>query len=132
MPSPKHLLIIDDSPTIIQLLRFGLARIPGVVCEEAGNGQQALQLLSQQPFDLILCDINMPVMDGFTFLEQFRRLPGCDRIPVVMITTEGSVEDQERAMKCGATAYLTKPVQIPKLLETVKRFLAPTDGAKQP
>jgi two-component system chemotaxis response regulator CheY len=124
MEKHRRILLVDDSATIRQLLKFGLSRIGNaVVCDEAADGQQALKMIDKQHYDLILADINMPVMDGLKMLEQLRLKPEHKAIPVVMITTEGAASDQQKAMEQGASAYLTKPVQIPKFLEVVQGFL---------
>jgi two-component system chemotaxis response regulator CheY len=123
MEKQRRILLVDDSATIRQLLKFGLSRLGNSICDEAADGQQALKMLDKQRYDLILADINMPVMDGLKMLEELRRKPEHQAIPVVMITTEGAAADQQKAMERGANAYLTKPVQIPKFLEVVQGFL---------
>ena len=123
MYKQHRILLVDDSATIRQLLKFGLSRIGNAICDEAADGQQALKMIDKQHYDLILADINMPVMDGLKMLELLRRKPEHQAIPVVMITTEGAAADQQKAMEKGASAYLTTPVQIPKFLEVVQGFL---------
>jgi two-component system, chemotaxis family, chemotaxis protein CheY len=123
MEKQRRILLVDDSATIRQLLKFGLSRIANATCDEAADGQQALKMIEKQHYDLILADINMPVMDGLKMLEELRRKPEHRAIPVVMITTEGADADQQKAIEKGASAYLTKPVQIPQFLEVVQGFL---------
>jgi two-component system, chemotaxis family, chemotaxis protein CheY len=123
MEKQRRILLVDDSATIRQLLKFGLSRIANATCDEAADGQQALKMVDKQHYDLILADINMPVMDGLKMLEELRRKPEHCAIPVVMITTEGADVDQQKAIEKGASAYLTKPVQIPQFLEVVEGFL---------
>ncbi len=121
-------LVVDDSTTVRQLLKLGLARIPGMVCEDAQDGSEALSKLAARKFDLVFCDINMPVLDGLAFLGELKKQP--DHPPVVMVTTEGAQDDQKRAMELGAAYYLTKPVQLPQVLEVARRFL-PQEPAPQ-
>ncbi len=123
MDKQRRILLVDDSATIRQLLKFGLSRIENATCDEAADGQQALKMIEKQRYDLILADINMPVMDGLKMLEELKRRPQHMAIPVVIITTEGAAADQKKAMERGANAYLTKPVQIPRFLEVVQGFL---------
>jgi two-component system, chemotaxis family, chemotaxis protein CheY len=119
----RRILLVDDSATIRQLLKFGLSRVSNATCDEAADGQQALKMVDKQRYDLILADINMPVMDGLKMLEELRSRPEHRGIPVVIITTEGAAADQQKAMEKGANAYLTKPVQIPMFLQVVEGFL---------
>ena len=76
---------------------------------EAGNGADALNLLKDQAVDLILSDINMPVMDGLEFVKQLQQQGLAANVPVVMITTEGSESNVVQALSCGARGYIRKP-----------------------
>lgn len=114
-------LVVEDSPTMRQLLTLALRRIPGLSFVEATNGAEALQLLGTRSFDLILLDLNMPVMGGFAFLEHLAQQP--TRPPVIVITTEGASVDRERAQSLGVVAYVTKPVRGPDLAATVLSVL---------
>lgn len=123
MPEPRRILLIDNSAAFRHLLRFGLARVARFSFEEAADGRQALALFDKQRFDLVLCDINMPVMGGFTFLEELRRRPQYKDTPVVIVTAVDDAADRRRAQECGAVAYLTKPLQMPAFLELVSSVL---------
>lgn len=116
-------LIIEDSPTMRQLIRFALNRIPGAEVIEACDGVDGLKKLSSNQVDLILSDINMPIMDGLKLVSLVRSNEAYKDVPIVMITTEGAKEDKERAMALGANAYITKPIQSTALLSTVKELL---------
>lgn len=116
-------LIIEDSPTMRQLIRFALNRIPGAEVIEASDGVDGLKKLSSGKVDLILTDINMPIMDGLKLVNLVRSNDSYKNIPIVIITTEGAQEDKERAMALGANAYITKPIQATSLLTTVKGLL---------
>ena len=114
-------LVVEDSPTMRQLLTLALRRIPGLAFVEATNGAEALQQLAQKKFDVILLDLNMPVMGGFAFLENIQQ--HADKPPVIVITTEGASVDRERAQQLGVVAYVTKPVRGPDLAATVLSVL---------
>ncbi len=116
-------LVVEDSPTMRQLIRFTLKRIPEIEVVEANDGVDGLKKLSSGPFDLILTDINMPIMDGLKLVSLVRSNPAYQEIPVVIITTEGAQEDRERALALGANAYITKPIQASSLLSTIKELL---------
>lgn len=116
-------LIIEDSPTMRQLIRFALNRLPKAEVIEASDGVDGLKKLSSNEVDLILTDINMPIMDGLKLVSLVRSNDSYRDIPIVIITTEGAQEDRERAMALGANAYITKPIQSASLLKTVKDLL---------
>jgi two-component system chemotaxis response regulator CheY len=106
-----------------QLIRFALNRIPQAEVIEASDGVDGLKKLSSNEVDLILTDINMPIMDGLKLVSLVRGNDSYKDIPIVIITTEGAKEDRERAMALGADAYITKPIQSTNLLSTVKELL---------
>jgi two-component system chemotaxis response regulator CheY len=106
-----------------QLIRFALNRIPGASVVEASDGVDGLKKLASNEVDLILTDINMPIMDGLKLVSLVRSNEAYSNVPIVIITTEGAKEDKERAMALGANAYITKPIQSTALLTTVKELL---------
>jgi two-component system chemotaxis response regulator CheY len=106
-----------------QLLVFALKRLPGIVIAEASNGVEGLKKLTNETFDLIFTDINMPIMDGLKLVSLVRNDPVQKNIPIVVITTEGAEEDRKRAFALGATDYITKPVQSPQVQEVARRLL---------
>ena len=116
-------LIVDDSPTMRQLIVFALKRVPELEIIEASDGVDALKKLPGQKFDLVLCDINMPIMDGLKLLSLMKNNPVYKDIPVVMITTEGAAEDRDKGLALGARAYLPKPIQTNNLLKVVREIL---------
>jgi len=120
--SERCALVIEDSTTMRQLLTLALRRIPGLSFVEATNGAEALQLLSEKTFDLILLDLNMPVMDGFGFLERLAEKGGT-RPPIIVVSTESGGADRDRAKGLGVVAYVTKPVRGHDLAATVQRVL---------
>ena len=106
-----------------QLIAFALKRIRGVRIVEANDGVDGLKKLSSERFDLILTDINMPIMDGLKLVSLVRNDANYRTIPIVVITTEGALEDRERALALGANDYITKPIQPTKILEVAKSLL---------
>ena len=116
-------LVVDDSQAMRRSIMYALQRLGGVVCVEATDGADALKKFTQGQFDLVLTDINMPLMDGLKLISHIRSAPAQNNVPIVVITTEGAVVDRERAMALGASAYLVKPVQAKVVLETVKGLL---------
>ncbi len=117
------LLIVEDSPTMRQLIAFSLKRIKNIKIVEASDGVDGLKKLSQDAFNLIITDINMPVMDGLKLVSLIRKDTVYKNVPIFIITTEGGQEDRERAMALGANAYITKPISGPQVLEMVKNYL---------
>jgi two-component system chemotaxis response regulator CheY len=117
-------LVVEDSPTMRQLIVFALKRIRGFQIVEANDGVDGLKKLSAEKFDLILTDINMPIMDGLKLVSMVRNDPNYKETPIIIITTEGAIEDRERALALGANEYITKPIQTMKILETVKKLMS--------
>ena len=121
-------LIIDDSSVMRKIVERSL-RQAGVDLSkvvEAGNGAEALAILRQEAVDLILCDINMPVMDGLEFVKQLPTVESAKGVPVVMITTEGSENHVVQALSAGARGYIRKPFTP----EQVKEHVLPVVGRK--
>ena len=118
-----NILVVEDSPAVRQLIVFALKRLPDAKTVEAVNGVDALNKLSFEAFDLILADINMPIMDGLKLIGLLRNEPKYKDIPIIVITTEGVEEDRQKAMALGANAYLSKPIHTYELLKAVEEFL---------
>ena len=116
-------LVVEDSPTMRQLIVYALGRIKGLSVVEADDGVDALKKLAGTHFDIILTDINMPVMDGLKLVKRVRGDEVLKSIPIVIITTEGAEEDRQRALALGANAYITKPIQAPQVISKVKALL---------
>ena len=121
--STYNVLVVEDSPTMRQLIVFALKRIRGLKIVEANDGVDGLKKISAEKFDLILTDINMPIMDGLKLVSLVRNDPNYQDVPIVIITTEGASEDKERAMAIGANDYITKPIQTTNIIEVAKRLL---------
>ena len=118
-----RILIVEDSPTMRQLLVFALRRLKEVEIVEAQDGMDGLRKVSSDHFDLALIDINMPVMDGLKLISLIRGEDSLKEIPIVVITTEGAKEDRDRALTLGANEYLTKPIQANRVLEVARGLL---------
>jgi two-component system chemotaxis response regulator CheY len=119
----RQILIVEDSPTMRQLLVFALRRLKDVEISEAQDGMDGLRKISSDHYDLALIDINMPVMDGLKLISLIRSDDNLKEIPICVITTEGAKEDRERAMSLGANEYLTKPIQANRVLSVAKSLL---------
>jgi len=118
-----RILIVEDSPTMRQLLVFALRRLKNVEISEAQDGMDGLRKISSDHYDLALIDINMPVMDGLKLISLIRSDENLKNIPICVITTEGAKEDRERAMVLGANEYLTKPIQANRVRAVAKGLL---------
>lgn len=120
-------LIVEDSPMMRQLLVFALSRVKNVKVTEADDGVDGLRKLASGRFDIILTDINMPIMDGLKLVKRVRSDPVHKDVPIIIITTEGAQEDKRRALELGANAYITKPIQAPQVITKVKELLKIVD-----
>lgn len=116
-------LVVEDSPMMRQLLVFALSRVKNLKVTEADDGVDGLRKLANGRFDIILTDINMPIMDGLKLVKRVRTDPIHKDVPIIIITTEGAVEDKRRALELGANAYITKPIQAPQVIAKVKELL---------
>ncbi len=118
-------LIVDDSSVMRKIVERSL-RQAGLELErvlEAANGAEGLAALGNGGVDLVLCDINMPVMDGLDLLRQMQTMPSVKAVPVVMITTEGSESHVVQALSIGARGYIRKPFTPEQVKEHVLPLL---------
>lgn len=118
-----RILIVEDSPTMRQLLVFALKRLKNADIVEAQDGMDGLRKVTSDHYDLALVDINMPVMDGLKLISLIRGEENLKDMRICVITTEGAQEDRERALALGADEYLTKPIQANKVLSIAKSLL---------
>jgi two-component system chemotaxis response regulator CheY len=116
-------MVVEDSPTMRQLIVFALKRIKGLEVVEADDGVDALRKMGTSKLDILITDINMPIMDGLKLVKRVRSDEQLKAIPIVIITTEGADEDRQRALALGANAYITKPIQAPQVIAKVKELL---------
>ncbi|HWI40893.1 MAG TPA: response regulator [Verrucomicrobiae bacterium] len=125
----KKVLVVDDSALIHQMYRLVLMRYKCDIID-AMNGQEGLDILAtDDDVQLILLDINMPIMNGVQFLEKALALGISKRIPVIIISTEGKEEDTIRGLKLGARGYLKKPFAPADLHELIDRVIPQTAAA---
>lgn len=123
MSENKKALVVEDSPTMRHLIVFALKKLKGLTVVEADDGVDALKKLSTDTYDLLITDINMPVMDGFKLVGMVRSDAKHKTMPIVVITTEGAESDRQRAIGLGANAYISKPVQAAHVTNTTKMLL---------
>jgi two-component system, chemotaxis family, chemotaxis protein CheY len=117
----KTILVVDDSGSFRTVVKLALQKA-GYTVVEAGDGQQALGKLDGSKVNLIVCDVNMPVMDGLTFLKTVKTLPAYKFTPVIMLTTESQESKKAEGRAAGAKAWITKPFQPSQLVEAVNKL----------
>ena len=120
------ILIVDDSAMMrkIVLRALTLAGLEFQTVHEAANGSDALQTLQETTVELIMCDINMPIMSGLEMLEKMRELKLASKVPVIMVTTESSVEQVRQAVALGASGYIRKPFTPDQVKQKVVPLLS--------
>jgi len=116
-------LLVEDSPMMRQLIVFALSRIRNLKVIEADDGVDGLKKLATGRFDIVITDINMPIMDGLKLVKRIRTDAVHKDVPIMIITTEGGQEDRQRALQLGANSYITKPIQAPQVISKVKELL---------
>jgi two-component system chemotaxis response regulator CheY len=123
MSAQYSCLVVEDSPMMRQLIVLALSRVKSLRVTEADDGVDGLRKLATGKFDIVLTDINMPIMDGLKLVKRIRTDATHKDVPIIVITTEGSKEDRQRALQLGANAYITKPIQAPQVIAKVKELL---------
>lgn len=125
-----NVLIVDDSATIRAIIARTLRIVPGIELGEvyqAENGQEALIKLDQNWIDIVFADINMPVMDGVKMVEEMSKIHDMKKIPVVIISTEGSETRMEELFRKGIRAYIRKPFAIEQVCKVLSDILGGED-----
>jgi two-component system chemotaxis response regulator CheY len=119
----QRVLVVDDSPTMVMSLKTALG-INGFLVDTAGNGQEALTKLKAgvKP-NLILTDINMPVMGGMELISKVRAMPEFRFVPILTLTTEGDSAKRDEGKRMGATGWLVKPVSGDDLVRVIRKVL---------
>ena len=120
----KTILIVDDSASVRQVVSIAL-KGAGYDVIAAGDGKEALSKLDGQRIHLIISDVNMPNMDGITFVGEAKKLPAYKFTPIIMLTTESQEEKKKQAQSAGAKAWVTKPFQPEQMLSAVSKLIAP-------
>ena len=120
----KHILIVDDSKTIRNLVAF-IMKKEGLTVTTAEDGLDGLEKLyaATGKIDLIISDINMPRMDGLTFIKTVREQPAYRDLPIVVLSTEGQERDIQQGLSLGANMYMVKPAQPDKMVKNVRMLL---------
>lgn len=118
----KTILIVDDSSSMRQVVSITLKQAGHDVIE-ACDGKDALTKLAGQKIHLVISDVNMPNMDGITFVREMKKNPAYRFVPVIMLTTEGSDEKKKAGQDAGAKAWVVKPFQPQQLLGAVTKLL---------
>jgi len=119
----KTALVVEDSAMMREFIISSLSTFSGIHSVEAANGFEALKLLPQNAFDIILTDINMPDINGLELLSYLKNHPSYRTIPVVIISTEKSEQDRRRGLALGAIDYVTKPFQPEDLQSVIRNVL---------
>ena len=125
------ILTVDDSRTMRELIRHCLTDA-GFEVITAEHGKDGLDKLEQTMPDAIITDINMPVMDGFEFIENVRSKDSRQRVPILVLSTESDTEKKMRARNAGATGWIVKPFDAAKLVGALKRVLPASAMAANP
>jgi len=116
------ILAVDDSASMRQMVNFTLTGA-GYQVKDAADGKQGLDLAKAEQFDVIVSDVNMPVMDGITMIAEIRKLPQYKRVPILMLTTESSSDKKMAGKQAGATGWIVKPFNPEQLLKTIARVV---------
>ena len=120
----KRILLVDDSASVRQVVGIALRR-EGYETLEAANGKEGVAMLDQGKLNLIISDVNMPVMNGIEFLKAVKAHPTSKFTPVVMLTTEGQDDMKAQGKAAGAKAWIVKPFNPPQLLDVVSKLILP-------
>ncbi len=118
----KTILSVDDSVSALQMIKLTLAGA-GYQVVQAANGADGLGKARASRVDMVLTDLNMPVMDGLTLIRELRKLPAFKGVPIVFLTTESDAAMKQQAKAAGATGWITKPFQQDQLLAVVRKVL---------
>lgn len=116
------ILAVDDSPSLRIAIRIALSGA-GYSVTEAGDGREGLQKAASARFDMIVTDLNMPVMDGLTMIRELRRSPQHSGTPIIFLTTESDSEVKQQAKAAGATGWLVKPFVPDQLVKVARKVL---------
>jgi len=119
-------MVVDDSKTV-RSYHGTMLKSMGIDVLEAENGMEALEKSLDNNIDLYLVDVNMPIMDGYSFIGELRKKPNFKTVPIIMITTQQKDEDKIEAYKVGANLFETKPIK-PDQLQFYIDLLAPKKG----
>jgi two-component system, chemotaxis family, chemotaxis protein CheY len=117
----KNVLIVDDSP-VARNFHINILKKAGFIAEGAGDGVEALEKSLKNKYDLIVCDINMPAMDGLTFIERYRTQTN-EPTPIIILTTQETEVNRSKGYESGASLFLVKPIKPQSLILHIKLLL---------
>jgi two-component system chemotaxis response regulator CheY len=117
-----RILAVDDSPVMRQMVKATLVEA-GHEVSQAANGEEALRVAATQVFDMVITDLNMPVMDGLALIRNLRQLPAYGSLPMIALTTEATTEIKRAGREAGATAWVVKPFNPKRLVDAVAELL---------
>lgn len=120
----KKILVIDDSASLRQVVSIAL-NTAGYDVIEAQDGQEAINKLDGTKFHLVICDVNMPVMDGITFVKKVKTMAGYRFLPIIMLTTESRESRKQEGQDAGAKAWIVKPFRPDQILNAVSKLVLP-------
>ena len=120
----RKILVIDDSASLREVVSIALQRA-GYEVLQAADGRQALAKLDGSRIHLAICDVNMPVMDGITFVKEARKRPDYRFMPIIMLTTESRESRKQEGQMAGAKAWVVKPFRPEQMLQAVAKLIAP-------
>lgn len=118
----KLILSVDDSPSMLQMIRLTLESA-GYRVEEAGDGAEALRKAGSLDADMVITDLNMPVMDGLALIVELRKLVRYRGVPILFLTTASDQDQKRQARAAGATGWITKPFKQDQLLTVVRKVI---------
>ncbi|MCF8240204.1 MAG: response regulator [Melioribacteraceae bacterium] len=118
----KIILLADDSPTIRKFVAFSL-KMKGYEVLSASDGMEAMEMLPDNAIDLIITDLNMPNLDGFSLINMLRENPDYEDVPIIILSSLSSGEEIKRGMSCGANSYLIKPFNPERIHYEVSKYL---------
>jgi two-component system, chemotaxis family, chemotaxis protein CheY len=117
----KTILVVDDSGTVRQQVSMALKQA-GFAIVEAADGEEALAALEANRIDMVVCDVNMPVLNGLEMVEKVKLRPEHKALPILMLTTEGQPSMIKRAKQAGAVGWIVKPFDATQLVQTAKHL----------
>lgn len=119
----KTIVVVDDFPNTRKVILFSLNKIEGIEIFEADNGKEALKFFDGRKIDLLITDLNMPVMDGLELVRTLRDIPQYAYIPILMLTTETDQRKKDLAQKAAITGWVQKPFKAEQFATVVERCL---------
>lgn len=125
----KSILIVDDSLAARMMIKqyFEIMGCAEAAFQEAGNGKEALEKIKESDFDLIVTDMNMPVMDGYQFIKRLKASPKLSKLPIIIISSAAQKDNQERFMSYGANYIVSKPIAPQELHQAINSLAESND-----